>query len=185
MGAGDFFLFLGGDKKIRGVFLHSECLVKSWVSVYLDIHIFSRVDPLPMHIPDEWVGALLVGLIILVLGQLVLSCRAYYQYKEEVRDIIDGKIGTFATSLENVNAKIENCNIRIENIYARLESFENKYDLADKELWSRADQIERRLQDKNSQLREELLALRTTSELLMKAGLLGSEGAYKKQRGED
>ncbi|MBP2144842.1 chromosome segregation ATPase [Methanofollis sp. W23] len=109
-----------------------------------------------MQIPDQWVGALVVGLIILVLGQLVLSCRAYYQYKDDVRNQIDGKIGNIATSLENLNAKIENCTIRIENIYARLESFENKYDRADKELWNRADQIERRLQDKNSQLKEEL-----------------------------
>lgn len=138
-----------------------------------------------MQIPDQWVGALVVGLIILVLGQLVLSCRAYYQYKDDVRNQIDGKIGNIATSLENLNAKIENCTIRIENIYARLESFENKYDRADKELWNRADQIERRLQDKNSQLKEELLTLQTTSDLLMKAGLAGSEDIYKKRRGDD
>ncbi|MDD3622452.1 MAG: hypothetical protein PHQ81_08610 [Methanofollis sp.] len=135
-----------------------------------------------MQIPDQWVGALVVGLIILVLGQLVLSCRAYYQYKDDVRNQIDGKIGNIATSLENLNAKIENCTIRIENIYARLESFENKYDRADKELWNRADQIERRLQDKNSQLKEELLTLQTTSDLLMKAGLAGSEDIYKKTK---
>ncbi|QSZ68079.1 hypothetical protein RJ40_11520 [Methanofollis aquaemaris] len=127
----------------------------------------------------------MVGLILLVLGQLVLSWRAYYQYKDEVRDQIDEKIRNIATSLETQNAKIENCNIRIETIYARLESFENKYDQADKELWNRTDQIERRLQDKNSQLREELLALQTTSDLLMKAGLLGSEEIYKKRRGDD
>lgn len=138
-----------------------------------------------MQIPDEWVGGLVVGLILLVLGQLVLSWRAYYQYKDEVRDQIDEKIRNIATSLETQNAKIENCNIRIETIYARLESFENKYDQADKELWNRTDQIERRLQDKNSQLREELLALQTTSDLLMKAGLLGSEEIYKKRRGDD
>ncbi|QYZ80065.1 hypothetical protein E2N92_11825 [Methanofollis formosanus] len=138
-----------------------------------------------MQIPDEWVGALVVGLILLVLGQVVLSWRAYYQYKDEVRDQVDGKIGSLTSSLENLNAKTENCTIRIENIYARLESFESKYDQADRELWNRTDQIERRLQDKNSQLKEELLALQTTSDLLMKAGLLGSEEIYKKRRGDD
>ena len=138
-----------------------------------------------MEIPDQWVGALLVGLVLLVLGQFLLSYRAFYQHKEEVRGFVDAKAETIARSIDHWNIKNENCSIRIDTTYARLESFESKQDQASKDIWNRTDQMERRLQDNLSQLKKDILVLQTTSELLRKAGLRESEDAYKKQRGDE
>lgn len=138
-----------------------------------------------MEIPDQWVGALLVGLVLLVLGQFLLSYRAFYQHKEEVRGFVDAKAETIARSIDNWNIKNENCSIRIDTIYARLESFESKQDQAGKDIWNRTDQMERRLQDNLSRLKKDILVMQTTSELLRKAGLRESEDAYKKQRGDE
>lgn len=137
-----------------------------------------------MDIPDAWVGALLVSLIVLVLGQFLMSYRAFYQHKEEVRNLVDMKTENIAKSIENWNIKNENCSIRIDTINARLESLENKQDQANKEIWNKADQVERRLLDKLSQLKEELLVLQTTSKMLKNAGLRESEDAYQKQGGD-
>ncbi|WP_332448506.1 hypothetical protein [Methanoculleus sp.] len=137
-----------------------------------------------MEIPDQWVGALLVSLIILVLGQFLMSYRAFYQHKEEVRNLMDAKTENIAKSIENWNIKNENCSIRIDTANARLESFESKQDQANKEIWTRMDQVERRLQDRLSHLKEDILVLQTTSEMLKKAGLRESEDTYKKQGGD-
>lgn len=111
----------------------------------------------------------------------MLSYRAFYQHKEEVRNHVDAKSDNIIKSIENWNIKNENCSIRIDTIYARLEALDNKHEQGNREIWARADQIERRLLDKLSQLREELLVLQTTSDMLKKAGLRGSDDTYQKQ----
>jgi len=151
----------------------------------LDIHKFSCIEFFIMEIPDQWVGALLVGLILLILGQLLLSYRAFYQHKEEIRDFVGTRTENIARSIDNWNVKNENCSIRIDAIYARLESFEGRQDQASKDIWNRTDQMERRFQDNLSRLKKDILVLQTTSELLRKAGLRESEDAYKKQRGDE
>lgn len=138
-----------------------------------------------MVIPDEWVGTFLVGLIILVLGQFFYFLQAFHQHKDEVRNFVEAKTDNIVRSTDNWNIKNENCSIRIENIYARLESFEGKQERANKDIWNRTDQMERRFQDGLSLLKEDILVLQTTSETLEKIGLRGSEETYQKRRGNE
>jgi len=149
----------------------------------LDTHIFSSIEFLTMEIPDQLIVTLLIGLLLAVLAQAILSYRAFYQHKDEVRNHVDAKSENIVKSIENWNIKNENCSIRIENISARLQSFEDKQERANKDIWNRADLMERRIQDDLSQLKKDILVLQTTSELLREIGLRGSDDTYLRQGG--
>ncbi|WP_292518411.1 hypothetical protein [Methanoculleus sp.] len=138
-----------------------------------------------MEIPDQLIVTLLIGLLLAVLAQAIMSYRAFYQHKEEVRNHLDTKSENIVKSIENWNIKNENCSIRIDNIYARLESFEGKQEQANKDIWTRTDQMERRLHDELSLLKKDILVLQTTSDLLRKVGLRGSEDTYQKRGGDE
>ena len=136
-----------------------------------------------MEIPDHLIVTLLVGLLLAVLAQVILSYRAFYQHKNEVRNHVDAKLENTIKSIDNWNIKHENCSIRIDNISARLESFEGKQERVNKDIWSRTDLIERRLQDDLSLLKKDILVLQTTSKLMREIGLYGSDDTYLKQGG--
>ncbi|NLM31054.1 MAG: hypothetical protein GX216_11675 [Methanomicrobiales archaeon] len=149
-----------------------------------------------MVIPDEWVGTFLAGLIVLVLGQAILSYQAFCNHKEEVRkligenkeearNLVEAKTDDIARSIDTWNIKNENCSIRIDTIYARLESFEGKQERANTDIWNQTDQMERRLQDGLSLLKENILVLQTTVEIVKIAGLSKSDDTYQKQQRDE
>lgn len=90
-----------------------------------------------------------------------------------------------ARSIDTWNIKNENCSIRIDTIYARLESFEGKQERANTDIWNQTDQMERRLQDGLSLLKENILVLQTTVEIVKMAGLSKSDDTYQKQQRDE
>lgn len=58
-----------------------------------------------MEIPDHLIVTLLVGLLLAVLAQVILSYRAYYQHKDEVRNHVDTKLENTIKSIDNWNIK--------------------------------------------------------------------------------
>ena len=136
-----------------------------------------------MEIPDHLIVTLLIGLLLAVLAQAILSYRAFYQHKDEVRNHVDAKLDNISRSIENWNIKNETCSIKIENISARLQASEDKQERANENIWNRVDRVEEKIQGDISGLKKDISVLQVTSDVLSEIGRHGSDTTYLEQGG--
>ncbi|MGB4051928.1 MAG: hypothetical protein ACOX8D_11015 [Methanoculleus sp.] len=136
-----------------------------------------------MEIPDHLIVTLLIGLLLAVLAQAILSYRAFYQHKDEVRNHVDAKLENISRSIENWNIKNETCSIKIENISARLQASEDKQERANENIWNRVDRVEEKIQGDISGLKKDISVLQVTSDVLSEIGRHGSDTTYLEQGG--
>ncbi|MEG3054807.1 MAG: hypothetical protein RQM90_01045 [Methanoculleus sp.] len=136
-----------------------------------------------MEIPDHLIVTLLIGLLLAVLAQAILSYRAFYQHKDEVRNHVDVKLENISRSIENWNIKNETCSIKIENISARLQASEDKQERANENIWNRVDRVEEKIQGDISGLKKDISVLQVTSDVLSEIGRHGSDTTYLEQGG--